>query len=68
VSNPSANVPYLLNLIPEGNAKLVIRYCFDTLNLSVEETDKALMAASKLVASIDWLLRGGQFSSTESER
>jgi hypothetical protein len=58
---PSDKLPDLLALIPEGNPKLILRYCFDTLQLSIEETDKAISATSKLISSIDWLLRAGEF-------
>ena len=63
MSSQPPKLPDLLSLIPEGNAKLVLRYCFDDLQLSVEETDKVIYAASKLIGSIDYLLRGGSYGS-----
>lgn len=62
-----ASLPDLLSLIPEGDAKKVLRFCFDNLTLSVEETERTLNAAWKLVSSIDWLLRAGTFSSKSDE-
>lgn len=64
---PADRLPDLLSLIPEGNQKLVLRYCFDTLGLSVEETERTINAAYKLISSIDYLLRCGSFSSKSDE-
>jgi len=68
MSSAPGNLPDLLGLIPEGDAKLVLCYCFDTLQLSVEETEKVIYAASKLISSIDWLLRGASYNSTDSQQ
>jgi hypothetical protein len=59
-------VPDLLTLVPDGNPKLILRYCFDELHLSVEETESDVNAALKLISSIDWLLRGGKVLRTEA--
>ena len=67
MSSPPPTLPDLLSLIPEGNPKLVLRYCFDTLGLSVEETENTVNAALKLISSIDWLLRGGKISNSNEE-
>ena len=61
---PSANVPDLMTLIPEGDSRQVILYCLNTLNLSVWEAEEVLTAAPRLISSLDWLLRGGDFLST----
>ncbi len=50
-----------MDLIPESEAKTVLRYCLDTLNLSIEDAEKVLHASCKLAGSIDWLLRGGSY-------
>ena len=60
-------LPDLLTFVPEGKAKTVLRFCFDTLNLSVEETERTPSAAYKLISSIDYLLRAGSFSSKSDE-
>jgi hypothetical protein len=68
MGNPPVTVPNLLSLIPEGNPKLIIRFCFDDLNLSVCEAERDITAARRMISSMDWLMRGGDIpSSLESE-
>ncbi len=56
---PGAQLPDMLSLVPEGQAKRVISFCLDTLNLSVSEMDKVLYDSSKLASALDTLLAGG---------
>ena len=67
MSSQPPSLTDLLNLVPEGNPKLLVRYCFETLNLSVREADDDLHAAWKVVSSIDWILRGGRLNNSDSE-
>lgn len=59
MGNRSKTLPDLMSLIPERQPKAVLRCCFDTLNLSIQDTERTVNAASKLISSIDRLLRGG---------
>jgi hypothetical protein len=48
----------LLELIPDTPSGKIVRYCFDELVLSSEETTVALRDAYRFARAIDLLLRG----------
>ena len=50
----------ILDVIPECQAKRVLKYAYDTLGLSSVEARKVLYDAYDLANSLDTLLSGGE--------
>lgn len=48
----------LMSLLPENDVKRVVRYCLDTLSLPLDETERTLYDATKMVAAINTLIEG----------
>lgn len=57
-----SRLPDLLSLLPEGNAKAVLRFGFDELGLSSDEIQAVLYDAHRISRALGLLLSGGVLS------
>ena len=57
----------VLDVIPECQAKRVLKYAYDTLGLSSVEARRVLYDAYDLANSVDTLISGGATAKSERE-